>query len=728
MKIKKLAAVYGKLSGETLEFGGGLDIVSLPNEGGKSTWCSFILSMLYGVDTSQKDKAARLADKNKYQPWNGGRMSGSMELETEGKTIRIERGSQGSAMAGFKATDAHSGKALDIDPKNAGTVLMGIERSVFERSAFIGQNSVRTQSSPELEKRLESFAGSADGSASYAPAKEQLRKWRRKLKYNSQGILPELEGKSSELKERIAGIEEASCALAEAKVNLKECESNIKEAQSALEAHRQIAEYDLTRELAKARMELMRIQNEIKRQGVRAVDRNELTALEKGEAEVRALKRQAGLLEIKRDDTLRKESDLRAEVPEVFSGLSAEQAVQRARKDEEKCEKLAQRTKGSRLAAPIVLLALALVFAAVFVFVLAKTVFVLTAAIFVAAAVTYFVLYFRDKKRALTQREHILELYAGKTPGELAEEYSQATREAEQAALRCAEAVQVASFARQEADKAEEALLKKASEVLGGSGTLDEIGPAVEFARQKAEENLELTRKYESAQELVNSLSAALGNDSGKYELKAVPHASMSISEAEDLLERSRIARERALSAAARYEEKIISGGDVDRLRAEYEKIHEAIDAAKRDVEAIDMALDCLNSAQNELQSDFSPKLNELAGEYFARLTGGKYSSVRVGDELSPSAGTENIPVERDERWLSEGTADQMYLAVRLALCDMLAPDAPMILDDVFANYDDERMGLALDELLDISRTRQVIIFTCHTREKEYLEGRKRDE
>ena len=410
MKIKKMSAVYGKLNGDTLEFSGGLDIVSLPNEGGKSTWCSFILAMLYGVDTSQKDKASRLADKNKYQPWDGGRMSGSMELETENGTLRLERGSSGNAMGGFKAIRLPTGNEIDIDPRNAGTQLMGIERSVFERSAFIAQSAVREDSSPELEKRLEAFAGSADGSSSYAPAREQLRKWRRKLKYNSQGTVPELEAKAEQLKATIGETEAAVSALASERAKLEQCEAKLKEAAEAVEAHNQMAEYDRSRGLAKARMELMRIQSEMKRSGYRAVDRNDLTALEKGEAEVRALKRQAGLLEIKRDDILRKESGLRAEAPPVFSGLTPEEAAQRAGKDELEANKLKAKASKPRLLAPLLLLAAAIALAAVYVLVIPKLFITVLACLFAAAAVLCFVLAVKEKKKSAAQYEHLLQL------------------------------------------------------------------------------------------------------------------------------------------------------------------------------------------------------------------------------------------------------------------------------------------------------------------------------
>ena len=52
MMIKKLDATFGKLEGESLELHDGLNVISAPNESGKSTWCAFVRAMLYGVDSS----------------------------------------------------------------------------------------------------------------------------------------------------------------------------------------------------------------------------------------------------------------------------------------------------------------------------------------------------------------------------------------------------------------------------------------------------------------------------------------------------------------------------------------------------------------------------------------------------------------------------------------------------------------------------------------------------
>lgn len=76
---------------------------------------------------------------------------------------------------------------------------------------------------------------------------------------------------------------------------------------------------------------------------------------------------------------------------------------------------------------------------------------------------------------------------------------------------------------------------------------------------------------------------------------------------------------------------------------------------------------------------------------------------------------------------LSQGTVDELYFALRLALFETIVPEEnspPLVLDDVFVNFDDERMKRALDLLLEKSRERQIILFSCHSREAEYLKDR----
>lgn len=73
---------------------------------------------------------------------------------------------------------------------------------------------------------------------------------------------------------------------------------------------------------------------------------------------------------------------------------------------------------------------------------------------------------------------------------------------------------------------------------------------------------------------------------------------------------------------------------------------------------------------------------------------------------------------------LSQGTADQLYLAVRLAVCDLVLPaddPAPLVLDDALVTFDDSRMAAALRYLQALAQTRQILLFTCQSREGEIL-------
>ena len=145
MIILKLTASFGRLENETLEFSPGLNVLSRPNEAGKSTWAAFLIAMLYGVDTTERARQGALPAKTKYKPWSGKPMQGILEVQTDdGRRIRIERSSRGRTPLGeFAAFDIDTGLPMEsLTAENCGLTLLGIERSVFVRSAFIHQSGL----------------------------------------------------------------------------------------------------------------------------------------------------------------------------------------------------------------------------------------------------------------------------------------------------------------------------------------------------------------------------------------------------------------------------------------------------------------------------------------------------------------------------------------------------------------------------------------------------------
>ena len=84
------------------------------------------------------------------------------------------------------------------------------------------------------------------------------------------------------------------------------------------------------------------------------------------------------------------------------------------------------------------------------------------------------------------------------------------------------------------------------------------------------------------------------------------------------------------------------------------------------------------------------------------------------------------IPKSHNTACVSQGTAEQVYLAVRLAVCRLALPaedPAPLVLDDALDAFDDSRMALALEVLRELAEERQILLFTCHSREAQCLKG-----
>ena len=109
MIVKRMTARFGALDGKTLELEPGLNVITLPNEAGKSTWTAFFSAMLYGVDGARSTKTS-LSPKQHYQPWDNGPMEGRMELEYHGRQVILERtGKSSGPMRSLRAWDAETG-------------------------------------------------------------------------------------------------------------------------------------------------------------------------------------------------------------------------------------------------------------------------------------------------------------------------------------------------------------------------------------------------------------------------------------------------------------------------------------------------------------------------------------------------------------------------------------------------------------------------------------------
>ena len=163
--------------------------------------------------------------------------------------------------------------------------------------------------------------------------------------------------------------------------------------------------------------------------------------------------------------------------------------------------------------------------------------------------------------------------------------------------------------------------------------------------------------------------------------------------------------------------------GSEAELTAKKQALGEQLETLNERKAALELARAALEQANTALAARFSPRLVQEASEIFAALTGGRYARVQVDRRMNLEAGEQDAVMHRLLS-LSGGTADGLYLAVRLAICRLLLPaSAPIVLDDALAMLDDTRLRLALQLLQQEAASRQILLFTCQSREAQALEN-----
>ena len=235
------------------------------------------------------------------------------------------------------------------------------------------------------------------------------------------------------------------------------------------------------------------------------------------------------------------------------------------------------------------------------------------------------------------------------------------------------------------------------------------------FAATEAEQReLESREVYEQAQqdlqELQDEALAALDFSSGDSEAAQLGRQ----------LAAAREDAERLSAQIAALNGRYSVLGDPLVLSSELKRLEDSKTAIQSEYDAIRLAVETLRQADAELQSRFSPALGKVAAEYMSFVTGGRYADVLIGRDFSARIRTEGDSVARESEYLSAGTLDLMYLAVRLAVCELAMPagePCPLVIDDALVNLDETRLEQAMLLLREIAKKRQVILFTCRKTE-----------
>ena len=742
MRIKSMTATFGRLDSARLELKEGLNLIEAPNEGGKSTWCAFWRAMLYGIDTRDRDRKGYLADKNRYQPWSGAPMEGEAELEWQGRAITIRRGPRGNTPFGsFSAVYTGTEEPVPgLTADTCGELLTGVGRAVFERSAFIGAGgSLTVTAAPELEKRIAALVSSEEEDVSFSQAEGRLREWLNRRRVNkSVGLIPRLTQELEEVEGALRQVEDTAGQIAA----LEARRAALEEAGRALEGeravHQRLQRRELNRRCAQAGEELQRAKEQLDALTAEQARYGPIPdgeQLKKAQGELQYLK----VLEeeIRRGEEALTQADeayVQAQIAaqdERFQGLSAEEAAQRVQKDKadltaalQRAAALGKRARLFPLLGGIAALALG---AAGYVQggqLLSYPLYAGLALLALGAAAGLASAGAARKEEARGKKR--LDAYGVGSDQELdaiLADYQARCRAAQEAAHRAKGVRGELNDRKARRDNSRAALLSfvrsfapQVQNEFGVSAALSRalnLGHELALARERVEER---RRRRED-------LLAQGGQDFDTLEALEPPARTpeQTLRALEEVTLRLEQVRGELNQAMGRQE----AVGDPAALAARREALQEELGRREGEYEALTLALEALKRANARLQERFSPELNRLAGQYLSRLTGGRYAALTLSRELEGMAARAGDVLPRSALYLSRGTADQMYLAVRLAVCRLCLPQKPpLVLDDALAAFDDERLALALELLEELAGEQQVLLFTCQGREGALLEGR----
>ena len=156
-------------------------------------------------------------------------------------------------------------------------------------------------------------------------------------------------------------------------------------------------------------------------------------------------------------------------------------------------------------------------------------------------------------------------------------------------------------------------------------------------------------------------------------------------------------------------------------LQEEHENLSEQLIEIEQKNYEINLAKEFLEKAYEKMKTIITPKFTENLSQTIKNITNDKYSKVNINDENGLIIEMQNGEYVSAEK-LSIGTIDQLYLSLRMSMVEEISKEKmPIILDEAFAYYDDERLENILKYLIERFNNHQLIIFTCTNREKEIL-------
>lgn len=662
MKLRALEGQFGSMNDRKIEFTDGFSHLKLPSGWGKNTLCAFLRVMLYGPGTQRRD----LGSIDQFMPVDGQPMMGRLEIEWNGRDVTIQRRTgSGEPMQEFEAYYTDSGERCRLlTAKNCGQVLLGMSEDDFVSNMLVeGEDLVRPAA--EVQQQLLSMMHTGDASKRADKALAILDDWCGDI-HAEGGELFRAEQQETQLSEQLSQLEKLTKEIQIQKANCRKLGQQAAKAQDAYEAEAK-------------RCDAQIVDTENRRRSMRE-DREQRIQEIKTRVPDEELVRKAGEVLYGYEGAVQLEAEKRESMPAVET--RRRQAIERM--EQARVEREIEVDRVMRPKIRWIAGAFALVFA-----VLAAATGIIQVEWFPQMAEIAGLLEAGHLPVILSALAMacLLLTFVGsvqKPPAPLPDidderkqldmEYQQILDEQQMAA----------SVLREEQER-----------IIAAGRTLSPEVNTVEQATnviRSALADLQLIRREQSVLgDIILEIQRAPGEDSLPVDMR----------QNLEQMHSEQIASQEALNMAreqlAHVQAQADAIGTLDGVRRQLADCKARIAALKKQYEAARHARQMIAEENAALKQKISPDIIERAKSYLSFLT--------VDPEVPNALGEEHT-------W-SAGTPDQLYLALRLAICQTLGiKDAPLILNDPFLTADEARTDRGIALLRVVARQRQVILLT----------------
>ena len=723
---------FGGLSDFHLEFADGLNIIEGRNESGKSTVLLFVMYMLFGIAKSSRKGTPGEFDKDRSISRRSNRAVGSMTVECDGVQYRIDRKNlKGGKNSTATVQDLATGEHV-FAGREPGEALLGVSRETFESCLWCAQSRSFVISSEGVRDTLSNLSLTADESVNGDKVKKTIQDEKKRYKHErgNGGLLSDAIARVEAARARVWQIDEAMMRTEHLRDEAERlegekaaAEARRANADAALRARENLAIIDRFDSLARLRGELSQIEGQSE-----ALDAAHSISSAKPSREM--------LYELRtlRNSLARRREELNAaRAAAVVQSAVDMNAVELADKisASESEEGFIGRVKAAlALAAYRKTCALAFLAAGAIALILAFITFftggivfpILCAFAAVAFGVSAVMNYSTSQRKGAEVERELGELGMSRDGFEktvrdafaqrrifLDEEMANQTarsrvQTAEQlvadAERECGEFF--SRFGLEYSEDAADALAEQISDYLAAREHIDH---KLSVKRELVGREAEALSKYDEAAiraELPKEVRP-VGDAQAEYD---AANADYRRAEARLSDLRVRIATE-GFDADARADAVAV----LEAAKAERDKYKETFDV-------LTLAYDAVDRAYDNMRRNFAPKIREGAGEYLAKISGGRYASVMLSEdmEISVDDSGEAVPVGT----MSTGTADAVYMALRMSLIGNIFEGAvPLFMDESLSSLDDTRAEGVLRMIEQfIGGGSQCLLFTCHSRER----------